>query len=122
MFVNLLLVGLGGAMGSMLRYATSLLVDALALHPAAATLAVNVVGSFAIGFIMSVAHGRQSLLWAVGLCGGFTTFAGFSNQTLALFTSGQTLWAMANVALNVCLCLAATAAGIAAARLLSGSR
>ncbi len=118
-----ILVGLGGAVGSVARYWASVLVVWLnggELFPWA-TLAINVVGSFVIGVFaaMTGADGRLAgddttrLLIMVGLCGGFTTFSSFSLQTLVLLRGGQTLWAMGNIALSVGLCLLATAAGVA---------
>ena len=78
------------------------------------TLIVNVVGSFVIGLFAALtgtegrllvpAEGRIFVM--VGLCGGFTTFSSFSLQTLNLLNDGEKLFAAANVALSVVLCLA----------------
>lgn len=115
------LVAVGGAVGSLLRFWLGGAV--LRLIPVAfpwGTLLINVTGSFAIGAFAALtdAQGRYPgsealrLLGIVGLCGGFTTFSSFSLQTLALLRAGDTLGACANVAASVLLCLLATAAGM----------
>lgn len=94
------------------------------------TLIVNVVGSFLIGFVATIAGpdgrlllgttARQFLM--VGLFGGFTTFSSFSLQTLNLLHEGEWLSALANIGLSVALCLLAVWAGYAAAAGLNGLR
>lgn len=78
---NLIMVGVGGMLGSILRYATGLLIK----HDGfpAATLAVNILGSFVIGCVMALAAKQDNftdwrLFLATGICGGFTTFSAFS--------------------------------------------
>lgn len=117
-------VALGGALGSLCRYALTEFMTALcgASFPWG-TILVNVTGSalmgaFAAGFvperIMSTSLVRELLV--IGLCGGYTTFSSFSLQTFALLQTGQPLRAAANVLLSVALCLAATYAGYGFAR------
>lgn len=111
-----LLIALGGALGSVARYA---------LGTAATerweetfpwgTLVINVLGSFAIGLFASLtdADGRfvlgpnARLFFMTGLCGGFTTFSSFSLQTLVLMREGAWLRAGGNVAGSCFLCLVA---------------
>ncbi|MBV9988993.1 MAG: fluoride efflux transporter CrcB [Chitinophagaceae bacterium] len=84
---NIILVGLGGMLGSILRY----LADHFISHERFpySTLLVNVLGSFVIGAIMGIA-GRQDdfgnwrLFLATGVCGGFTTFSALAWQNLQL--------------------------------------
>ncbi len=117
---NYLLVALGGAVGSVLRFWLSNLIQ----HRAGTafpwgTIAVNVVGSFLIGFIFcatldgakfaATAHWRNFLM--VGVLGGFTTFSAFSLQTLELFKSGAPGAALLNVLASLLLCLTATSLG-----------
>lgn len=89
---NFLLVGLGGMIGSMLRYACYVLIPAGAFP--FATFTVNMVGSFAIGLLLGFAgrpvdqHNLQLLL-ATGLCGGFTTFSAFSADGVRLASEGR---------------------------------
>lgn len=81
--VPLLLVAAGGALGSVLRYLVSLW--ALAWLGAAfpwGTLAVNVLGSAAIGALAGLGvQGEMRLLLVTGMLGGFTTFSAFSLET-----------------------------------------
>lgn len=121
-----LLVMLGGAAGSLLRYVASLALLAQSRDLPWGTIGVNVAGSLLIGVLAALIPpgGRNPqaenlrLLLMVGLCGGFTTFSSFSLQTLALLRNGAPLRACLNVALSVVLCTAAVAVGHAAARLL----
>jgi CrcB protein len=108
-------VALGGAIGSVMRYACTL--GAARWLGAAfpwGTLLVNVAGSFAIGLLAALvaADGRPALgadaraFVLVGILGGFTTFSSFSLETLSLARGGALGAATANVALSVALCLA----------------
>ena len=119
------LIGLGGAIGSMLRAGLSAAMTALT-GPAFpwGTILINVVGSFVIGFFgtLTATDGRFAVppgtraFVMVGLCGGFTTFSSFSLQTFDLLRDGRIGQALANVALSVLLCLGIVAAGCATAR------
>ncbi|NKC34014.1 CrcB family protein [Falsiroseomonas selenitidurans] len=84
---NLLLVAAGGALGSVLRYALSLLAVAqFGMGFPWGTLAVNVLGSAAIGAAAALGvQGEARLLLVTGLLGGFTTFSAFSLETGMLF-------------------------------------
>ncbi len=114
-----LAVGMGGALGSMLRFA---LVRAATQTFGGAfpygTLAVNVAGSFAAGLLYVVLMERFAAsdawrgLLLIGLLGGFTTFSAFSVETLRLLEVGGTGVAAANAALNLLLSLAACALGL----------
>ena len=90
--MNVLMVFVGGGIGSVLRYFVALAIPSAAFPWA--TLAVNVVGSLAIGLFggWSVRFGWSDaarLALTVGLCGGFTTFSTFSKESLALAESGR---------------------------------
>jgi CrcB protein len=120
----ILLVGIGGFIGSVLRYT-------VALAAAAAwgetfpwgTILINIVGSFVIGFFGALtlpdgpapASPDLRLFVMVGICGGFTTFSSFSLQTLTLLRGGAWLGASMNVLASVALCLAAVTMGHALA-------
>ena len=98
MIKSLLFVGAGGALGSIVRYAVSLLFAHLAISSHWATLLVNVVGSFLIGLAIPVLSNGTHLFAVVGFCGGFTTFSTFSVQAVQLFQAGERLTAAAYIA------------------------
>lgn len=108
---NFLLVGLGGMMGSMLRYACYL-VFRHASFPLA-TFIVNIAGCFIIGLLIGYSNkyyhntGLQLLL-ATGLCGGFTTFSAFSADGLRLMQEGRTGMLAAYIGGSVLLGVLAT--------------
>ena len=87
------------------------------------TLAVNIIGSFVIGFFATLsgpegrvmANTETRLFVMVGLCGGFTTFSAFSLQTLDLIRQGEMLRASGNIVLSLVLCLLAVWLGHLAA-------
>lgn len=115
-FSQLLVVGLGGALGSMLRMGLAWWVPAGRLPWG--TLLANVAGSFVIGWVLSrlgaqgaTDHPHWHGFLAVGFCGGFTTFSSFSWQTLEQLRNGQTGTALAHVVVSVTVCLIMTWAG-----------
>ena len=93
MFKNFLLVGLGGAIGSMLRYAISLLVTVKQFPYS--TFIVNIAGSFIIGAVLALSlkndmfSNNWKIFLATGICGGFTTFSAFAAENMALLQSGK---------------------------------
>ena len=112
---NILLIGIGGFIGSILRYLASGYVQqaSKSVDFPYGTLVVNVLGCFIIGFLAQLAEDRgvfttQSRLFVfVGFLGGFTTFSTFGNETLNLMREGQAMNALANVGTNVVLGLLA---------------
>jgi CrcB protein len=119
-----LLVALGGALGSVARYAVSLgAARWLGAGLPWGTLIVNVTGSFAIGLLAALltADGRPALggdaraFVLIGILGGFTTFSSFSLETLNLARSGALGAAAANAGLSLLLSLAAVWLGFGAA-------
>jgi CrcB protein len=114
--MDYLWIGLGSALGGMARYWLSGVIgERFGEAFPAGTLVVNATGSFVIGFLatLTVPDGRIYLSATVrqflmlGICGGYTTFSSFSLQTLNLAREGEWLYAGANVALSVVLCLLA---------------
>lgn len=117
--VNSLFVGLGGAVGAVAR-SLCYLVPVPEGFPYV-TLAVNLVGSVLIGFIVGVAEtnglsDRGLAFLKTGVCGGFTTFSTFSLEAADLLSAGR--WAVAGLyaVLSVCLCVAGVFCGRALAR------
>ena len=92
--MTVILVALGSALGGVCRYLVSLTLNGNGGFPCG-TLAVNVVGSLAIGVLSGwLAHGSGSVaairaFAVVGFCGGFTTFSTFSNETFRMIENGQ---------------------------------
>ena len=112
MIKNLLLVGAGGALGCIARYAVSLLFAHFAICSHWATLVVNVVGSFLIGLAIPLLSGGAHLIAVVGFCGGFTTFSTFSSQAVQLFQAGERLAAAAYVAVSLVVSIAMVLLGM----------
>ena len=114
----MILVALGGALGSMARYGAASAVNRFAQSAFPfGTLFVNIAGSLVIGLIMvlllKTGEWRENyrLLLVTGVMGGFTTFSSFSWETWKLIEDGRILLALANVLLSVAVCLLATIAG-----------
>lgn len=119
----LLLVAIGGALGSMARYSATVAVNRMAQSAFPwGTLAVNVAGSFLIGVLMVILfkagewHENGRLLLVTGMMGGFTTFSSFSWETWKLLEDGRLMMAITNVFASVAICLLATLAGALLAR------
>ena len=117
--MNWILVGVGGALGSVARHGLNqwVLSRPLGTFPLG-IFTINIVGSVAIGVIAgAVASGRWTAsaeartFLMVGVLGGFTTFSSFSLDTLMLIRNGQTGYAIVNVAGQVALSLLGVAAG-----------
>ena len=98
------LVGAGGALGALARHwvYTRLSSDRFP----AATLTVNVVGSFVFAWaIFSGASESTVQLVGIGACGAFTTFSTFSVETLQLWERGDRRLAVLNASANLVLSL-----------------
>ena len=104
-------VAFGGALGSVLRFATVSLVGG-----PVATFAVNVLGSLLIGVLCVTLSARMSPLLITGVLGGFTTFSAFSLDALKLYEAGLPGRAALIVAGSVVFSLAAVALGAALTR------
>ena len=121
---KLLLVGLGGGLGSMLRYGVGSAIQRLKGASAFPfeTLVVNVSGCLVIGVLAGLAESRGAFspatraLLFVGLLGGFTTFSAFGLETFQLVRDGQWASAVLSTCLQVGLGLGAVAVGHALAR------
>ena len=129
--LNYFLIGLGGAIGSVLRFGFSgLIANRVGQTFPWGTLFVNVTGSFIIGFFATVTategrwlvgpYGRNFFM--TGICGGYTTFSSFSLQTLNLAQDEEWIYAGGNAVLNLVLCLVAVWLGHVLAELLNPTR
>lgn len=123
--MRFLLVGLGGAIGSMARYGVGL--AAVRLAPGAhwpwATLTVNVVGGLLMGLLVGwmaerAGAGQENIrvLGAVGVLGGFTTFSAFSLETALMIERRQYGMAAGYVAVSVVVAIVALMVGLMVAR------
>jgi CrcB protein len=119
-----LLVALGGAIGTLVRYVTSgLAAKWLGVDFPYGTVIVNLVGAFCIGFVQQVA--TQALLLpestrlflTTGLMGGLTTYSAFSYETVRLIEADALLLAAVNVVGTTAGCLTLCFLGIAVGRL-----
>lgn len=119
------MIGAGGAAGALGRYWVSTLVySILGKGFPWGTLAVNVLGSVAMGFLyvwllerLAVSSDLRALL-IIGFLGAFTTFSTFSIETLLLIEQGALVKAGLNMLVSVAACLFAVWAGVVIARAL----
>ncbi|MBI5856694.1 MAG: fluoride efflux transporter CrcB [Sphingobacteriales bacterium] len=123
MIKNILLVGLGGGIGSMARYLTSRWIYNLYPHHFPwGTFAINVIGCFLIGLLWGISfrsfdsneHWKMFLM--VGLCGGFTTFSAFTLEGIGLLKEQRMALFFLYVAGSVVAGLLATYIGMKTVR------
>ena len=120
---HMLIAGVGGFIGSVLRYWLSGLAQRWAgdAFPVG-TLSVNVLGCLAVGAFWSCVEYREwfspetRIFVSVGVLGGFTTFSAFGYETFALLHDREYLAALANVGANVFIGIAAVIIGWMAAK------
>lgn len=120
----ILFIGIGGAIGSIMRYLMGGWVQDLLRNSSFpyGTLVVNVLGCLLIGALVGVAETRQELsaeyraFLMIGLLGGFTTFSAFGYETMSLVRDGNLLAGASNAVIHVVVGLAAVWIGYAAAQ------
>jgi len=123
MIKNFLIVGLGGAAGSMLRYGVQKFfqVQAAATFPTG-TLLVNISGCFLIGILWGIVsrsltwNEEMKLLLMTGFCGGFTTFSAFTLEGVGLLKENRTVLFIIYLTASVAGGLLATFIGIRIAK------
>jgi fluoride exporter len=118
---DLLLIILGGGVGSACRYLLSTFANrSLGDSFAWGTMAVNLLGCLAIGFLVglidrSLLPKAYRLLLVTGFLGGFTTFSSFALESVGMFAEGAIGKGLANIAVNVIMGFFLTLAGLFAA-------
>lgn len=119
MLKNILLVGLGGAVGSIMRFYSGVIIKQFSKTTLPiTTLMVNVIGSLIIGILIGyfakIEHENANLklLLITGFCGGFTTFSAFAAENISLIQSNETSTAMAYIAISVIASLIAVWLGL----------
>jgi len=119
-----LAVAMGGALGSMARYALSIWIFQVSTHKFPyATLTVNVLGSFVMGILFVVIVEKAALpaemrsLLMIGFIGAFTTFSTFSLDALGLWQNGHLFMALMYTLATVILCLIAISSAVWLTRL-----
>lgn len=111
-------VAIGGALGALSRFAVATWIRQSWSSPfPVATFAVNVTGSLALGYVLTVFAPRPAgsvwaALLATGFLGSFTTFSTFSWETVALIRSGSVSQALLYVGLSLALSLVGVLVGM----------
>lgn len=117
MIITLLYIGIGGFIGSILRFLLSRFLNNFTVSFPLGTLCVNVLGSFVLGFILtSITVGKEIPanlrdLLTIGLIGGFTTMSSFAYESFRLTELNEYLLFGLNISLNIILSLVAVYLG-----------
>ena len=119
MLKTFLLIFLGGGLGSVFRYGTSLLTQKFYTNSfPLATFLVNIVGCFLIGLMVGfsdkliTANTDLRFLFITGFCGGYTTFSAFGYENFQLLQNNQTLLALTYIGLSIIMGLVAVWFGL----------
>ncbi|MFC5431835.1 fluoride efflux transporter CrcB [Paraburkholderia denitrificans] len=119
MYLSILSVGIGGALGSLMRWMLSLRLNAVFPYLPLGTLASNVIAGYIIGVAVAFFARVPNLSpdWRLfiitGLMGGLSTFSTFSAEVVSHLQQGRYGWALGEIAIHVCSSLVMTILGIA---------
>jgi len=114
-------IALGGIVGTLARYFVQAWLQGPSVHFPTGTLAINIIGSFVLGFVMRLATGSTLITpetrgaLTIGFCGAFTTMSTFSYETVGLVTDGEYWRAGLYAGGTIAGSLVATVAGMALA-------
>ncbi len=114
---TVLVVALGSGLGGAARYLLGFILQRPGIGFPVATLAINVLGSFALGLVLRIGLDPAAMTPATrafltaGVCGGFTTFSTFSAESLALLEQGAWGRGLAYMIGSVVLSVGAAAVG-----------
>lgn len=107
--IQFLIVGLGGAIGAMSRYGLGTI--AIKMDFPLTTFLINFVGAVIIGLFAGLTMSRDdispntALFVKVGICGGFTTFSGFSLEVMNMFEDNHAILAIVYAIVSVVTCV-----------------
>lgn len=106
---EIILVGAGGFLGAMSRYAVSGMIPKIKEIPTG-TMTVNVIGSFILAILTFTAvEGTTRYFMSIGMLGSFTTFSTFAYESFRLLEERESMYFLLNIGLNAVICLAAVA-------------
>ena len=114
----MLLVSSGGALGALLRFSLGNILKIYFLNKFYATLSINIIGSFLIGYLVSLGYIKNfsesfiKYFLVIGLLGSFTTFSAFSYEVVDLFLSKKLFLGILYIISSVFFCIIAAYMGI----------
>ncbi len=120
---HLFLVASGGAAGALLRYVLSSVLKSYFYNSFYATLCINVIGSFLIGYLVSlgitkaISENFIKYFLIIGFLGSFTTFSAFSYEVLDLILSRKFFLSFTYIILSIFLCIFAAYIGMSVNKL-----
>ncbi len=108
---NLILVATGGALGALLRYLLTIICNILFASSIYATISVNIIGSFLIGYFITSNFGNNlsenfiRFFIIIGLLGSFTTFSAFSYEVVDLLNSKKYVTSFTYIFISIFICI-----------------